>query len=118
MILGLDLTIELGNSLRPALQVQRVVNYPSLGFVALWKLSENMMSWDDAEAQFRDLYQSDPTFAYQLDSSGYSYLEAGHPFFYGAAIASQQLAEIAYRGLCHTGHGDIVVAISTFSYGC
>ena len=80
LILGLDLTIEIGKCcLLPALQVQRVVKYTSPGFVTLWKLSENILSWDEAEAQFRGLYQSDPTFTNQVDPSGCSYLEVGHP---------------------------------------
>jgi hypothetical protein len=81
--LGLDLTIEFGKfSLLPALELQRVVKYTSPGFVTLWKLSENILSWDDAEAQFRDLYRSDPTFTRQVDPIGLGYLEVSHLFLH------------------------------------
>jgi hypothetical protein len=79
VMLGVDLTVELGKfSLHPALQLQRVVKFTSPGFVTLWKLSENILGWDDAEAQFRDLYRSDPTFTSQVDPSGQGYLEVRH----------------------------------------
>ncbi|KAE8451015.1 hypothetical protein EG329_005455 [Mollisiaceae sp. DMI_Dod_QoI] len=76
VILGVDLTLEVGKfTLCPALQLQRVVKYTSPGFEILWKLSEEELGWDDAGAQFRELYRMDPTFCSQVDPSGRGYLE-------------------------------------------
>jgi hypothetical protein len=78
-MLGLDLTFEVGKfSLCPILKLERIVNYTSPGFITLLKLSEDILSWDEAEAQFRDLYRSDPTFTSQVDPSGHSYLEVSY----------------------------------------
>jgi len=82
VILGVDLTVELGKfTLCPTLQLQRVVKYTSPGFEILWKLKEEALSWDDAEAQFRELYRMDPTFGSQVDPSGSGYLEVGDGLF-------------------------------------
>ena len=82
VILGVNLTLEVGKyTLWPALQLQRVVKYTSPGFEILWKLSEEQLGWDDAEAQFRELYRMDPTFCSQVDPSGRGYLEVGGSLF-------------------------------------
>jgi hypothetical protein len=82
VILGVNLTLEAGKfTLCPALQVQRVVKYTSPGFEILWKLSEEELGWDDAGAQFRELYRTDPTFCSQVDPSGLGYLEVGDRVF-------------------------------------
>ncbi|KAF8852013.1 ankyrin [Acephala macrosclerotiorum] len=76
VILGVNLTLEVGKfTLGTALQLQRVVKYTSPGFEILWKLSEEELGWDDAGAQFRELYRMDPTFRSQVDPSGRGYLE-------------------------------------------
>lgn len=83
VILGVDLTLEVGKfTLCPTLQLQRVVKYTSLGFEILWKLSEEELGWDDAGAQFRELYRMDPTFCSQVDPSGHGYLEVGDRLFH------------------------------------
>lgn len=80
VILGLDLTFEMGKFiLRPGLQLERVVKYTSPGFEALWKLSEAKLSWDDAQARFRELHHTDPTFCSQVDPSGHGYLQVSKP---------------------------------------
>jgi hypothetical protein len=67
VILGVNLTLEVGKfTLWPALQLQRVVKYTSPGFEILWKLSQEQLGWDDAGAQFRELYRMDPTFCSQV----------------------------------------------------
>jgi hypothetical protein len=87
VILGVDLTMEIGKfALRPALQLQRVVKYTSPGFEILWKLSESILGWDDAETQFRELYQTDPTFCSQVDPSGHGYLEVGSLFSFTESV--------------------------------
>lgn len=81
VILGLDMTVEPGKYwLQPVLQVERVVNYTAPGFVILEKLSEQLLEWDKAELQFRELYRSDPTFVNQVDPQGMGYLEVGFSF--------------------------------------
>lgn len=83
VILGVDLTLEIGKfTLCPALQLQRVVKYTSPGFEILWKLSEHKMSWDDAGAQFRELYRMDPAFCSHVDPSGRGYLVVGGKLFF------------------------------------
>ena len=80
VILGLDLTFEMGKFiLRPGLQLERVVKYTSPGFEALWKLSEAKLSWNDAQARFRELHHTDPTFCSQVDPSGHGYLQVSKP---------------------------------------
>jgi hypothetical protein len=80
VILGLDLTFEMGKfTLRPGLQLERVVKYTSPGFETLWKLSEAKLSWDDAQARFRELHHTDPTFCSQVDPSGHGYLQVSYP---------------------------------------
>jgi hypothetical protein len=82
VILGVDLTLEVGKfTLWPALQLQRVVKYTSPGFEILWKFSWELLGWDDAAAQFRELYRMDPTFCSQVDPSGRGYLEVGNRLF-------------------------------------
>jgi hypothetical protein len=79
--------MEIGKfALRPALQLQRVVKYTSPGFEILWKLSESILGWDDAETQFRELYQTDPTFCSQVDPSGHGYLEVGSLFSFTESV--------------------------------
>lgn len=83
VILGANLTLELGKfTLNYPLQLQRVVKYTAPGFEILWKLSEGALGWDDAEAQFRELYRTDPTFCGQVDPSGRGYLEVGDSVFF------------------------------------
>ncbi|KAH6955652.1 ankyrin repeat-containing domain protein [Ilyonectria sp. MPI-CAGE-AT-0026] len=76
VVFGLDMMVEPGKYwLQPVLQVERVVNRTAPGFVILMKLSENLLKWNEAEIQFRELYRSDPAFVNQVDPQGRGYLE-------------------------------------------
>jgi hypothetical protein len=80
VILGLDLTFEMGKfALRPGLQLERVVKYTSPGFETLWKLSKGKLSWDDAQARFRELHRTDGTLCSQVDPEGHGYLQVSKP---------------------------------------
>jgi hypothetical protein len=80
VILGLDLTFEMGKfTIRPGLQLERVVKYTSPVFETLWKLSGARLSWEDAQARFRELHHADPTFCRQVDPSGHGYLQVSKP---------------------------------------
>lgn len=81
VVFGLDMMVEPGKYwLQPVLQVERVVNRTAPGFVILMKLSENLLKWNEAEIQFRELYRSDPAFVNQVDPQGRGYLEVGISF--------------------------------------
>ncbi|CAM1509802.1 Fc.00g001370.m01.CDS01 [Cosmosporella sp. VM-42] len=76
VVFGLDLAAEPGKfGLQPALHLERIANFTAPGFEILWKLSEDILKWEDAESQFRVLYKSDPTFVNQVDPRGHGYLE-------------------------------------------
>ncbi|KAH8651793.1 hypothetical protein BGZ61DRAFT_487579 [Ilyonectria robusta] len=94
VVFGLDMMVEPGKYwLQPVLQVERVVNRTAPGFVILMKLSENLLKWNEAEIQFRELYRSDPAFVNQVDPQGRGYLEKilsyGGWGCYGTEIESQ-----------------------------
>jgi len=76
-----------GYSLRPSLQIQRVVENTSLGLEALERLrhwcflipifEEGTRNYavKDAKITFRELHRSDPTFRTHVNSQGHTYLQ-------------------------------------------
>jgi hypothetical protein len=121
VILGVDVTLEVGKfTLCPALQLQRVVKYTSPGFEILWKLSEAKLSWDDAGAQFRELYRMDPTFCSQVDPSGRGYLEVGDRLFFSLTLPFPcyylSNIEVYYRKLWKLWDGSLTAAATLIIY--
>jgi hypothetical protein len=73
---GLEFLSQAGSySIRPALQVQRVVRYTSPGFETLFSLRYGEISLQETERRFRSLARSDPTFRTHEDPSGTSYVQ-------------------------------------------
>ncbi len=106
VILGLDLTFEMGQFiLRPGLKLERVVKYTSQGFETLWKLSKGKLSWDDAEARFRELHHTDQTFCSQVDPKGHGYLQVSKPssFRMSLSLPSISLAVNVVTEGCRMG---------------
>ncbi|WKT50771.1 hypothetical protein QSH57_015741 [Fusarium oxysporum f. sp. vasinfectum] len=62
-------------SLRPSIEVERVVPYTSPGFEILWKLRNRMISFEDGREELVHLRRTDPTFPDHVDPSGKSYIE-------------------------------------------
>ncbi|KAI7759836.1 hypothetical protein LZL87_009159 [Fusarium oxysporum] len=62
-------------SLRPSIEVERVVPYTSPGFEILWKLRNRMISFEDGREELVHLRRTDPTFPNHVDPSGKSYIE-------------------------------------------
>ncbi|EGU72957.1 hypothetical protein FOXB_16545 [Fusarium oxysporum f. sp. conglutinans Fo5176] len=62
-------------SLRPSIEVERVMPYTSPGFEILWKLRNRMISFEDGREELIHLRRTDPTFPDHVDPSGKSYIE-------------------------------------------
>jgi hypothetical protein len=75
LISGELVTGTAGYSLRPSLQIHRVVGEKSLGFNIMLRLE-----WDDLDAEaakdlFQQLYRSDSTFKTHINPQGRTYLQ-------------------------------------------
>lgn len=74
--MGLCVLTETGSfSIRPALQVERIVKYTAPGFEIIWRLRRELISADEACVAFRKLAQEDPSLNLHVDPSGSSYIE-------------------------------------------
>ncbi|KAJ3465032.1 hypothetical protein MRS44_005690 [Fusarium solani] len=74
--MGFRLLAGIGSfSIHPALQVERVVPYTSLGFEIIWKFKHRFINANEACMAFRKLAQEDPSFHLHIDPSGSSYVE-------------------------------------------
>lgn len=73
----IDLEVILGTqtySLRPALCLQRVVNYTSPGFETLWKCKHDYISLSEAQNQLRMLDRSQSPLRHHVNPSGNNYI--------------------------------------------
>lgn len=61
-------------SLRPALSVQRVVAYTSPGFEILWRCRNGLLSFHDAQTQFRELNRSSSPLRQHINPGGDNYV--------------------------------------------
>ncbi|CEL00650.1 hypothetical protein ASPCAL00248 [Aspergillus calidoustus] len=62
-------------SLRPALSLERVVNYTSPGFEALWHFANGNLSVLDTQQQFRELARCDPSLKDHIHPGGRNYVQ-------------------------------------------
>jgi hypothetical protein len=64
-------------SLKPAFSLERVVNYTSPGFEALWHFSNGHLSLLDTQQQFRELARCDPSLKDHINPGGRNYVQVG-----------------------------------------
>lgn len=62
-------------SLRPGLEVERIVPYTSPGFEILWNCKNGIITFEKARDGLVDLYRTDPTFKTHINPGGKSYIE-------------------------------------------
>lgn len=73
---GLDFISEAGGcAIRPALQMQKIVNYTSPGFEILWLCKNFQISLSEARMKFTELYRSDPSLKHHVNPAGKSYTQ-------------------------------------------
>jgi hypothetical protein len=65
----------IGSGLYPALRTERIVKYTSPVFETLYRLRHHLISFEDAQTKFVELYRSDPSLKNHRDPSGQSYLQ-------------------------------------------
>lgn len=78
----IDLEFILGTatySLRPALSLQRVVNYTSPGFAIIWKCRKHLISLSEAQDQLRQLDRSPSRLRQHVNPDGNNYIQVYHP---------------------------------------
>lgn len=62
-------------SLRPSLEVERIVPYTHPGFETLWRCENQMITFEEARDKLVELHHSDPTFKTHVNPEGKSYIE-------------------------------------------
>lgn len=62
-------------SLRPALSLQRVVNFTSPGFTALWRCKNNLISLPEARDELRRLYRLSGPLRQDINPAGDNYIQ-------------------------------------------
>lgn len=64
-----------GFDLRPALRVERIVNYTSPGFEIIWRLKKGLISLPEARTGFIELHRSEGPLGDHKDPAGNSYIQ-------------------------------------------
>jgi hypothetical protein len=62
-------------SLRPPLELERIVPYTSPGFETLWRWENNLITFEEARDRLVNLKRSDRTFKNHVNPGGKSYIE-------------------------------------------
>lgn len=62
-------------SLRPSLEVERIVPYTHPGFETLWKCENQIITFEEARNNLVELHHTDPTFKSHVNPEGKSYVE-------------------------------------------
>ncbi|KAF4972880.1 hypothetical protein FSARC_651 [Fusarium sarcochroum] len=76
IVAGIGLMVdETSFDLRPALRAERIVNYTSPGFEAIWRLEKGLISLPEAREKFIELYRSDSSLRYHKDPAGKGYIQ-------------------------------------------
>jgi hypothetical protein len=80
IVAGLNFKIDtIGFDLHPTLRTERVVKYTSPVLETLYRLKHCLISLEDAQTKFVELYRSDPSLKHHRDPSGQSYLQVALP---------------------------------------
>ncbi|KAL2842103.1 hypothetical protein BJX68DRAFT_244957 [Aspergillus pseudodeflectus] len=87
-------------SLRPALSLERVVNYTSPGFEALWRFSNGRLSVLDTQQQFRELARCDPSLKDHIHPGGRNYVQ--ELLYYGPGNQEDQFQLLKFF-VCELG---------------
>ncbi|KAK1999868.1 ankyrin [Colletotrichum falcatum] len=68
-------------SMRPCLEVERIVPYTSPGFEFIWRYVEGLIDFEAAQKGLVELRRTDPTFPTHVNPGGKSYIEVilGYP---------------------------------------
>ncbi|KAL4982444.1 hypothetical protein BDW68DRAFT_195352 [Aspergillus falconensis] len=62
-------------SLRPGLSIERVVDYTSAGFEALWRFESGLLTLPEVQERFRELKRCDPSLNQHVHPGGLNYIQ-------------------------------------------